>query len=321
MKCLICENKNVTFLSDYKLEIEDDLEYFKNCKIYKCSDCDFNFVNPMPSKEKLDYFYENIYRSLNRPPYWFTENFEDIKNSYLEDRNIGYLMYTSLLLDFKHISNIFDFGAGPGDLGFVLKKKYPHLKLFCTENDKHCAPLLEERGYTNLKDINQLANKIDLIITLHSLEHLNSLNIFENFRKILKSKGRIFFEVPNCPKEYFDGRPYDGPHLLFFTKKSFEKIVKKYNFEIEHFHFSSYSFQQDHKYQKESQDLYYRLNNKNINFEKIKKKIKKIIPYKLIKLRQKLNHASKLTAINRIDNFAFNTGDNCYIRGILRKLD
>ena len=130
MKCLICENKNVTFLSDYKLEIEDDVEYFKNCKIYKCSDCDFNFVNPMPSKEKLDYFYENIYRSLNRPPYWFTENFEDIKNSYLEDRNIGYLMYTSLLLDFKHISNIFDFGAGPGDLGFVLKKKIFTFKTF-----------------------------------------------------------------------------------------------------------------------------------------------------------------------------------------------
>jgi len=321
MRCLICENENVAFVSDYKLEIEADAEYFKDCKIYKCNDCDFNFVDPMPSNEKLDYFYKNIYRSLNRPPYWLTENFEDMKNSYLEDRNINYIMYTTLLLDFKNIKNVFDFGAGHGDLGFSLKKKFSHLELFCTENDKHCIPLLEERKYKNLQDITALENKIDLIITIHSLEHLDSLNIFENFRKILKTNGRIFFEVPNCPKEYFNGRPYDGPHLLFYTKKSFEKIAKKFNFEIEHFHFSSYTFEQDHEYQRDAKNLYNKLNNKSINFEIIKKKIKKIIPYKLIKLRQKLMHANKLAASSRVDSFAFNTGNNCYIRGILRKLD
>ena len=321
MKCLICENKNITLTSDYKLEVKADAQYFENCKIYKCDDCDFNFVYPMPSKEKLNYFYENVYRSLNRPPYWLTENFEDMKNIYLEDRNISYLMYTTLLLDFKNIKNIFDFGAGNGDLGYSLKKKFSHLDLFCTENDKHCIPLLKERKYKNLKNITSLENKIDLIITIHSLEHLDSLDIFENFKKILKPNGRIFFEVPNCPEEYFNGRPYDGPHLLFYTQKSFEKISKKYNFEIEHFHFSSYPFDQDHKYQRDSQNLYNKLNDKKINLEVVKKNIKKIIPYSLIKLRQKLIHANNLVSSKRIDNFAFNTGDNCYIRGILRKLD
>tara|TARA_B100001093_G_scaffold191663_1_gene184148 strand:+ start:58 stop:882 length:825 start_codon:yes stop_codon:yes gene_type:complete len=273
----------------------------------------------MPPREKLDYFYENIYRSLNRPPYWLTENFEDLKNSYLDDRNIGYLMYTSLLIDFKNISNIFDFGAGHGDLGFALKKKFPHLKLFCTENDKHCIPLLEEREYKNLSETKSLENKIDLIIAIHSLEHLDSLEIFENFKKILRPNGRIFFEVPNCPEEYFNGRPYDGPHLLFYTKKSFEQISKKFNFEIEHFDFSSYTFSQDHKYQRDSQNLYYKLNKKKLNFEIIKKYLKKVIPYKFIRMRQKLNYANKLANSSRIDSFAFNTGDNCYIRGILRK--
>ena len=49
--------------------------------------------------------------------------------------------------------------------------------------------------------------------------------------------------------------------------------------------------------------------------------LKKIIPYKLIKLRQNLLNANRLGSSDRINNFAFNTGDNCYIRGILRKLD
>lgn len=321
MKCLICENKNIIFVSDYKLEIDADEEYFKDCKIYRCNDCDFSFVSPMPLREKLDYFYENIYRSLNRPPYWLTENYEDMKDSYLDDRNINYLLYTSLLIDFKKIKSIYDFGAGHGDLGYSLKKKFPHLELFCTENDKHCLPLLEERHYNNTQDFSKLENKFDLIITLHSLEHLDSINIFEHFRKILKPNGRIFFEVPNCPSEYFEGRPYDGPHLLFYTHKSFQQIAKKYNFKIENFDFASYSFADDHRYQRDAKNLYNQINAKKFNIEKLKKILKKIIPYKLIKLRQKLLNANKLGSSNRINNFAFNTGDNCYIRGILKRLD
>tara|TARA_B110000967_G_C18899725_1_gene573785 strand:+ start:5790 stop:6755 length:966 start_codon:yes stop_codon:yes gene_type:complete len=321
MKCLICENKNVNFLSDYKLEIEADASYFKGCKIYRCNDCDFSFVSPMPSKEGLNFFYENIYRSLNRPPYWLTENYKDMSNSYLDDRNINYLLYASLLIDFKDVKSIYDFGAGHGDLGHSLKKKFPHLELFCTENDKHCLPLLKERHFNNIQDISNLENKFDLIITLHSLEHLDSINIFENFRKILRTNGRIFFEVPNCPSEYFDGRPYDGPHLLFYTHKSFQKIAKKYNFEIQNFDFASYSFEEDHKHQREAKKLYNQINQKKLNFEKFKKILKKIIPYNLIKLRQKLLQANKLRSSDRINNFAFNTGNNCYIRGILKKLD
>ena len=38
--------------------------------------------------------------------------------------------------------------------------------------------------------------------------------------------GLIFFEVPNFSEEYWKGRPYDGPHLLFFTKESFDKLIK-----------------------------------------------------------------------------------------------
>ena len=228
MKCIICNNTNLTFNSDYKVEVESDIQYFEKCKIYKCDDCDFNFVYPMPSKQKLNYFYENVYKSLNRPPYWLTGNLEDMEQTYLEDRNISYLTYTTILLDFKNIKNIFDFGAGSGDLGYSLKKKFSHLNLFCTENDKHCIPLLQKRGYQNLKDILHLNNKIDLIIALHSLEHLDSIEIFNDFKKILKPSGKIFFEVPYCPKEYFDGRTYDSPHLLFYTKKSLEKISNKF---------------------------------------------------------------------------------------------
>ena len=59
MKCLICDKTNIDLIGEYKLEIESDKQYFKKCKIYKCNDCDFSFVNPMPQKKDLNYFYEN----------------------------------------------------------------------------------------------------------------------------------------------------------------------------------------------------------------------------------------------------------------------
>ena len=85
MICLICnKSESVSFRADYKLEIKSDKKFFENQKIYSCKECDFSFVNPMPKDDKINYFYKNIYRSVNRPPYWMTENYDDIKNTYLD---------------------------------------------------------------------------------------------------------------------------------------------------------------------------------------------------------------------------------------------
>ena len=136
--CPICKNKeDVKFLDDYKLEIKEDKKIFKDAKIYHCSNCDFGFVNPIPKEDDLNYFYKHLYRSLNRPPYWMTENYDDLKKHYLEDKNLNYLLYLTTLIDLSKINSLYDFGSGYGDLGFLLKKKFPNLKLFCTESDDH----------------------------------------------------------------------------------------------------------------------------------------------------------------------------------------
>ena len=64
--------------------------------------------------------------------------------------------------------------------------------------------------------------KFDIIIATHCLEHLTNLKIFNFFKKISHNKTFLFIEVPNniFNKTFFD-RPYDSPHLLFFSKKTF----------------------------------------------------------------------------------------------------
>ena len=78
MKCPICNNsENVKLRCDYKYEIKEDAKYFGKLNVCKCEKCDFSFANPMPEMKNLDFFYENVYRQINRPPYWVTENDEE----------------------------------------------------------------------------------------------------------------------------------------------------------------------------------------------------------------------------------------------------
>ncbi len=315
--CLICnKEEKVEFLDNYKLQFKEDENYFKKAKLYRCDDCDFSFVNPMPSLETLDYFYKNIYSSKERPPYWATEDYEDQKVHYLEDKNLSYLLYLTTLIDFKKIKTIFDFGCSNGDLGHALKIKFSQLDLFCSESDLHCEKILKERGYKNFENLNNINQKFDLIIVTHALEHITDVNyIFNKFNDLLNLNGYIFFEVPNCPKEYWNGRPYDGLHLLYYTKKSFEKLAEIHGFDFINFSFSAHSFENDRNYQIE--DL--KSVQNNFSFYKLKRLIKKLLPKKIVRDLKDFKKGKKTRDKAKLDWFANNTGDNCYIRGILKK--
>ena len=211
MNCLICQSKeNLKFLDEYKLEIKQDVKFFKDLKIFHCNDCEFSFANPMPLDRDLNFFYKNIYRSANRPPYWVPTNFKDLDTNLIEDKNLNYLLYLSTLIDLKKIQKIFDFGAGYGNLGFLLKRKFPNLELYCSESDEVSKDILKDRGYKNFENIHKIDTKFDLIISLSFTRAKTNLEIFSKFNEILNKNGLIFFQVPNCSMEYFNGRPYDS---------------------------------------------------------------------------------------------------------------
>ena len=317
MNCPICKtNKNSNYRCDYKFEVREDKKYFGDLKINKCEECDFSYANPMPKDQNLDFFYENIYRLPHRPPYWISKNDQDLEKKFLLDRNLNYLLYLTTLIDLKKVENIYDFGAGIGDLGYAIKKKFPNVNLFCTEYDKHCLNILKKRGYNN-DEVEKIDKKFDLIITTHSLEHLTDVEIFNKFYEMLKPGGLVFFEIPYCPEEYFSGRPYDGPHLLFYTKKSIKKISKKFNFEIFRIDTSSYSFEADYNLQKESQERYYRiLSGSTFGLKQL---IKKFIPKVFLKMRQTILNSKDIDEMLKLGQFTCNSGDNTYLRGILKK--
>ena len=106
--------------------------------------------------------------------------------------------------------------------------------------------------------------------------------------------------------------------ICYFIQKSIQSICNKFNFQVDRIDINSYSFKEDHRYQKESQDRYYRIKSGK-TFDSFKQLIKKFIPNKLIKLRQMIKDANNVDEMNKLGLFTINSGDNCYLRGILKK--
>ena len=108
---------------------------------------------------------------------------------------------------------------------------------------------------------------------------------------------------------------------MFYTKKSFEKIIKLQGFELINFSHSAYTFDKDHQYQREAQDSHYKGKNSLFSINRIKKIIKKFVPKKAISFRQDFLQIRNIRNENRLNWFVNNTGDNCYIRGVLKKIN
>ena len=316
INCLICDDKNnIAFVDNYIHQFEEDKKYFDDAKLYKCNACDFTFVNPMPDEKKLDYFYKKIYSSKIRPPYFALEDSDVQKNNFLKDRNLSYLLYLTSLIDFKKIKKIYDFGCGNGDIGYALKKKFIQLQLHCSESDEFCKNILNERGYKNYDDLNTIDKKFDLIIATHALEHVTNINdLLKKFTNILNPEKYIFFEVPNCSKEYWENRIYDGSHLLFYTKKSIEKIAKLHNLELVNFSFTAHSFEDDYIMQKNDQENAHKMSYKYLRV------IKKILPKSIVSILRNYKKGKENIEISKLDWFINNMGKNAYMRGILKKI-
>ena len=313
--CLICKKKDkVKFIDDYKFEVESDIKYLGKLKIFGCEECNLYFADPVPDLKRLNYYYSDIYRAKGRP---HNIEYNYSENSYKDDKFLNYLLYLSTFINFKKIKNIFDFGAGTGDLGYLIKNNFNHINLYCCENDKYSLEILNKRGYRNFKDLNQIDQKFDLIISLHSIEHLTNLDPIFTLKNLINEKGYFFFEVPNCPFEKnFIKRAYDAPHLIFFTKKSWEKIAALISLNLINFSYASYSLDDAFIYMSDSKKRFGNYEKGKTDYRKI---LKKIIPNFIINIRRKIVQANKSQNIDRSKDFINNIEDSWCLRGIFQK--
>ena len=201
-------------------------------------------------------------------------------------------------------------------MGYLIKKRFNHINLYCCEKDKHSLNILKKRGYQNYKNLQEIDKKFDLIIALHAFHQLANLNYFFFITKLLAEKGYLFFEEPNCPfnKNYIK-RPYDSPELLFFTKKSWEKISVLSQLNLIDLSYASFSLEERFFYMLETKK---RFEKWDINKTDYKNLIKKFIPQFLLNLRKKLIQSGKYNNQYKFDLQINNIEDSWCLRGIFK---
>lgn len=229
-KCVNCgDTKHISRVDEYRYNVEFDKNLLGCNEVLGCSACGLYFADPMPSLEALNNYYGKVFRAEGRP-HW--------KNSkappYPTEKHYSYLATISQSVDVENLHAVFEVGPGAGELGMLMKAAIPSIELYCAEPDRHNYDLRCGRGYQDISSPSDMAAKVDLVMSVHSLEHFSSIDAFFNIvETVIAPGGVVFLEVPNCPfGGGYENRGYDSPHLLFFTKDSIRSMFERRGYEL-----------------------------------------------------------------------------------------
>jgi SAM-dependent methyltransferase len=251
VNCRICFNeKNNTpyVLREMMFGTKETFEYFQ------CSSCDCIQIKEVP-QNLGDYYPSNYYS--------FSDNTSKIKK-------LNYFKR----LQYEHLS-----GIKPSFLGAIVSYRYKSgfadVYKWCKSmkmNDKNARILdigsgggeilkrLEVLGFTDLtgsdpfiekdvylsdnlrllkKDISELEGKYDIIMSHHSLEHIdNHAQVLSHINNLLADDGRVLIRIPIFSKPLFekygvDLVTLDPPrHLYVHSFKSITTLLEKQGFEV-----------------------------------------------------------------------------------------
>ena len=240
------------FLSDRLIKTFDKSLFFsKYTRRIFYDTAGFWYASPMPNDEQLNFFYETLFYKK-----------KVTINSYRRDLNQLRLLKKLCFVNENKKKNILIFGGGQSNIAFLFYAMGHNI----TAVDPYKHPYLpkEINYYTNIFDNRLLPNNYDLIISSHSLEHVNNLqNTQSKFFYLLKNLGYLFIDVPNGSNEGAkNGDLGEACHLYFFEKKYFYNI----NYKI---HLLSL-YCEDKDLSCEDDDLCKNLLDNNIKFDTIR---------------------------------------------------
>lgn len=202
--------------------MSDKCKHFLNAKgfnFFKCQNCNYVFINPLPTDEEISLIYRLEY--FDKGKY-----IDDFATKMEYKRRIGLIQNIA----FETKPSILDFGCASGDFVNFTKSNYDITGIDFSDD----AILLAKTKYPDLKSqflyFNELQNldrTFDIIVLWDVLEHVKSpLETLEYLKKFLKTGGAIIISTPNIgaivPKIFKNKWAFMTPpeHLSFFDKKS-----------------------------------------------------------------------------------------------------
>jgi SAM-dependent methyltransferase len=212
-RCPICKSGSVyVFTSKH------------NRRIFKCSniDCGHFFTPILQEDQGVCIRDENLAK----------ESDESI--GIFDERNIRLLgLFMSYLIDTPKPIAFLDFGAGNAHISRTFKRALKgDCVIYCLDPNPLCEGLYSKYELSQVKDIDELPEKVDFVYMIEVIEHLNDpISTLKVLRTILKSNGMMFFSTPVGRKREALTNAYDTPsHVQFFTPTSLNRALKASGF-------------------------------------------------------------------------------------------
>jgi len=229
-KCKICNSKKIQrYHQDYNGNV-----------IYKCNDCEVQFMNPQYSDEYLDDYYSKY---TKEEPEWD------------EPLSYGHNFYLELLEKYiEKKGKLLDIGCGKGHLLTQAKKR----GWDCSGYDVDCSSVEYFSNKLGVKmfcgafdKIHWEPNSFDVVSMHHVFEHLkNPISYLNIINSILVKGGILFIVIPNIKSlssilkfqleklgirksniaKYYD----TSHHLFYYGPKTLSNVLVKHGYKILH---------------------------------------------------------------------------------------
>jgi 2-polyprenyl-3-methyl-5-hydroxy-6-metoxy-1,4-benzoquinol methylase len=235
-RCPLCQSPRIRLfkkgtVAPEKINANDfritDNHYGSRWTFYCCRDCGFVFANPVPDRETIDHFYA----ALSDEEYSREDEGRGRNFAVILKRLRHFAAPGQSLLDVGAASGIFlnlarqagyrVSGIEPSAALVADAEKLYGLKLFCGSAEQFNA-----------------AEKFAIITILDVLEHVTDPGAFlEGLQRFLAPGGMLVIVTPDIGSwaaRIIGGRwwHYRVAHINFFNRRSLQRILEKYGFEV-----------------------------------------------------------------------------------------
>ena len=234
MKCKVTGNKIKPFMSFGKMPIANGFLKKKDFKK------EFFFNLEVGFSKKISLFQINDHPN---PKQMFNQNYPFFTGSSKEMIK-HFKKYSNWIKKYygKNLKYLVEIGSNDGT--FLSNFKNNKIKTFGIEPSTNVAQISKKRGiktinnfftYENVKKLNKLKNKINVISAANVICHIPNLNsLIKGIKFLLNDKGIFVFEEPYLGSMYDKGS-YDqiyDEHIFIFSVTSILKIFKLHNLDL-----------------------------------------------------------------------------------------
>lgn len=235
--CTLCGGEEVSPISN---RIRNDNE--GTYKMYRCNCCETHFLYPRPKNDQLVEYYDGTFREeVHSEDYY---DYDTLKRVYERFMPEAVQRVKRVEPELNSEDVVLEIGCSVGYFLDAVADKVK--KVYGTEWDRKAQQYIRDCAqHSNIaisSNPEDFGVQFDKIFLFHVLEHIEQPVIFlQNLKRLLKSDGKIYIEVPNVDdvmvKSYdcdaFKDFYYKKAHLYNFNEKGLTYVFEHAGFQYQ----------------------------------------------------------------------------------------